>query len=694
MADPNPAELAAIAAARSAHAVALRAAPWRRRLVVTAWVMAALPLLSIGTWVAIQQIDEAPSADALRLSQPYENTVPDADNAWLLLAGLGAPAGVDPIAFGRDRVDAYDRWVAAGTPSTAPHADAALFDDVLGMVPDDLLCPVREVDCIDWMAGSPRRNRAADEHRVALDRYRMALAMTEAEELGLPSLLEPAPGVPGAALSIARLHVQDALAGVGQGGDPAAALDALARSNGLWILLGERARSAGLRLAAIRLLEENLWLLSSIIDRLDDAALARLAGPIAAARAPFPAALRDWRFVARHQHQAFVASTHAALPGFWASVRRQAGREAPDWQEPLLALAFAPQASANHQAAMWQVAEDLLHGGIDDWEQREATVGKRLAPWMDPIGSGSGRHPGHDRVGRTLVPIALPRLDFVLRSADLDALRLAVDLKWWAREQGVPPAHFEEWLERQPPGVREPIRDLGLLWHAAAREIRFAPHAAADWQRPWLGVAYTPRVRFDARRCLHVLRITLWIDDGVDFQPAHRMASCGSGRIDLQPWRLDASPTGPASDVRVDAGPDAARLRVALQHAGKVVRYDTDSAYLDAGAPGRMVVEAHPIGDAPPGLLHVEFEPIDNETYLALDMTAWPAADALAAVADAAGVRVRGDAGDARITLKFDAIPAMAALEFIADSAGRALREDRTGVLALGPPEERRPQPP
>ena len=74
------------------------AAYWR----VLGWIALVLCLPPLA-WLVWNRIDEAPNADALRWGNPPVREVPDADNAWLYLFGVGAAENDDPVAYGRRR---------------------------------------------------------------------------------------------------------------------------------------------------------------------------------------------------------------------------------------------------------------------------------------------------------------------------------------------------------------------------------------------------------------------------------------------------------------------------------------------------------------------------------------------------------------------------------------------------------------
>ncbi|MBK8286781.1 MAG: hypothetical protein IPK97_19025 [Ahniella sp.] len=163
------------------------------------FLMAMVFVLPVLVWFIANRFDESPTQEALDYAAESPRQVADADNAWLLLAGIGAAAGEDPLVFGRRRVD---RVVARSHESPMPPPDAAevaLFVDPVPKVGPDIeidgvgeLCPSRDVDCIAWArenTGMLERLRAANSLR--LTRWQTALTLPDWQALYPPLLDGP-----------------------------------------------------------------------------------------------------------------------------------------------------------------------------------------------------------------------------------------------------------------------------------------------------------------------------------------------------------------------------------------------------------------------------------------------------------------------------------------------------------------------
>ena len=82
---------------------------WRKTLKITAWILGGLVGIPIAAYVAavlINSHDEAPSADAVRLTASYEARAPvaDDDNAFIYVLGFNAPLNENPRDVGRARL--------------------------------------------------------------------------------------------------------------------------------------------------------------------------------------------------------------------------------------------------------------------------------------------------------------------------------------------------------------------------------------------------------------------------------------------------------------------------------------------------------------------------------------------------------------------------------------------------------------
>lgn len=153
---------------------------WSRRIVRALGGVLALVLVVTAAWVASNVVDSAPAQvpSALRL---VPAAVADDRNAFFVLAGMAAPAGQDPLAWGRDQ------WTAAETdaPSARPPVQQP-FDGMLD-------CIDAGVGCAALLAADPARFEDESRRHEELGRrcLRVAHDMPFEELLPAPEGMQP-----------------------------------------------------------------------------------------------------------------------------------------------------------------------------------------------------------------------------------------------------------------------------------------------------------------------------------------------------------------------------------------------------------------------------------------------------------------------------------------------------------------------
>ncbi|MEO4049158.1 hypothetical protein AAFN46_18990 [Pseudomonas sp. CAU 1711] len=150
---------------------------WQKVLLGSAVLLGALA----GLWWLDEPLD--PQARAW-LAPP----APGDSAAYYQLLGLDAPAGQDPQAVGRQRVQAHRQW-------RAEHSFSKLMASAAGdriALPGDELCVLGEGDCLQQL----REDRAVlgellVRHAELLRRYENLLALQDYRSLSPPSMDEP-----------------------------------------------------------------------------------------------------------------------------------------------------------------------------------------------------------------------------------------------------------------------------------------------------------------------------------------------------------------------------------------------------------------------------------------------------------------------------------------------------------------------
>jgi len=157
----------------------------RTRLAILACVLAGLAGLS-----ALMLLDQPPTAQVQAWQTAFEERRSQPSESYLLLLGLDAPSGEQPVELGRQRLDAYHAWIAAGEPDASYEAPGMRLQ-----APDDeALCEPGKAECLARSAdGTLEIGRLLAENAELLERYRHWLAMEPARSQALPGASEPLP---------------------------------------------------------------------------------------------------------------------------------------------------------------------------------------------------------------------------------------------------------------------------------------------------------------------------------------------------------------------------------------------------------------------------------------------------------------------------------------------------------------------
>lgn len=393
-----------------------------------AWVVGGLLLLvalAAAVLVAINWRDEAPSAQAQELDRLLDArpAVRDDDNGFVLALGLGAPAGHDPLALGRERkafLDAFSPAAAgAGFPGTDPDYRARrpkAVADVAGA------CSQGAVPCVRQLESSPAHVQAWLESEAwLLERYRLLIARPAWRESVPGDLRAPMPSYQHM-LEGQKLHLLAAWRAA-RSGDAESARGLVDADMRFWrmmlgssdLLISKMIATAGVR--------RNLVMGSLALREIAEGETGQLppswTRPLAVQERSLRRALAgEWRF-SRRAIQA--AAGPDAAPDFAAG---ELGVN-----KFLLRPLYKPQATANLFA-------DVMTRIADVSEVPHPQLKGRLADLDNaPISEGSGLY---NPVGRLLVSVGGPPSyrNYVARVADLEALRATAVMAAGVRRQG------------------------------------------------------------------------------------------------------------------------------------------------------------------------------------------------------------------------------------------------------------------
>lgn len=661
----------------------------RQRWRLLRWLLLVLlapPLL----WLAWNWNDEAPNAAALELSQPLAHDVADADNAFLLLVGIGAAEGEDPMAFGRRRVDAFN---ADGVAATRPASSADAVPPQWPQLPQDStpeLCPWRIVDCLDWTqthADTLQRLRQAN----ALRQRRVATLLTlpQWDNVYRMAVDTPYPETRDLALyyDLTALDAGTALAS-GDAAALAAATQRMADTVRFFRRVQGRSQDLISLMISVAAISRQHRLLEAMLDRLDQKQIAALQ-PLIDVIVAAPATAMDWNETLRREYQVVAQVTDEETLNLATDYRRcrEAGRDKCLGRR-IVGLGFKPQATRN------RLAENYL-GILHAMQQAPAQLKRAMAGAVD---AARERNPDtesfggllrtlvYNPIGKVLAAVGMPTFNYAERVHDAEALRRSLVAKIQALQRGLAPADIPAFLATLPPQLANPWTGQPLDWDPRQREIGFVPMSTHS-QRQRLGARYQPRPDPGIGACAAPLRLELREVLAEKQRDAHAVLSCGSGNtafvqqadqdspdrqryVDVRAVELDGR-----LDVQAWLRSDNGGLRLFETRGADAA--GTAPIWLDqAGAKGdgtRLEVRLSRPADAPP--------------MVSAAARALPANALLQQIAAAAPLRITGIelAGAARVGLLSD-IPAADAVQLVAAAAGLELeqREPRHLLLRRG----------
>lgn len=308
--------------------------------------------------------------------------------AYYQLFGLDSPAGADPQAAGRKRLEAYHQWLANhGSGQAMPAVD----EPARLTLPGDELCALAKPGCLARLRQDPAALATLlSDHDELLQRYQQLLALEDYRTLSQPSQSEPLLEYRylGAAAQLQGVQAL-LLAEQGNGAAALALLQGDVRQLRVWLA---RADNLILKIMLAGLLEQNL----------DGLALLYRAGliPKPAAEAALSRAERSLHDAMRREFALIATSLRGPAPT----------KKVPAWR---LRLAFKSRMSINEALPRYlRVADDSQLDAVA-FAQRQAVVSDTAIStwrrWRNPVGA-------------ILVDVAMPDFTpYLARFHDLDA---------------------------------------------------------------------------------------------------------------------------------------------------------------------------------------------------------------------------------------------------------------------------------
>lgn len=352
------------------------------------WLTALIVALALlGGGVALWLYDEPLLPEAQVWLEQIDKVEGDSA-AYYQLFGLDSPAGSDPQAAGRKRLEAYHHWLAShGSEKAMPAVD----EPARLTLPGDELCALAKPGCLERLRQDPVALAALlSKYDELLQRYQQLLALEDYRTLSQPSQSEPLP-VYAVLRQAGLLRGAQALALAEQGdGAPALALlQGDTRQLRIWLA---RADNLILKMLLVGLLQQNLDGLATLYH----------AGLI-----PKPAAEVALSVTERSLHGA-MQREFALIATFLREP--SATKNVPAWR---LQLVFKPRMSINETLPRYlRVAEDSQLDAVAFAQRQTVVSDTAISTWR------RWRNP----VGAILVAIAIPDFTpYLAQLHDLDA---------------------------------------------------------------------------------------------------------------------------------------------------------------------------------------------------------------------------------------------------------------------------------
>jgi hypothetical protein len=664
-------------------------------------VLLAIVLIPVFVWWICNRFDEAPTPQAQHWFAPLLHQTADAQNAWLFMLGLGAAEDRDPIAFGRQRLDAYEarQRERVKAPPSAP--ELALKDDPLPFKSIDAdgsklryVCNIEQDDCL----GDARFNAAdlaklEQINAVRLRRYTLMLELPRFEELSTPSDDDPIPSTGDAGALYRALILRDL-------NDPqkrVAAFTRLTQSTQFWQRVGEQAQSMVEKQIASRLVMNSQRILDAFVDEYGVQQLGA-AGDAAAAtvlRAP-GAGQHDLELPLRRNAIAFQQAMAKTVFGPVDMLRFcQPTPQSSCLMQWLIAQAYAPQATLNLRASLFESELELYRADARENEAARKLWGEVMERYMFLGKASESLHAMlYNFAGKTVAYISVEAAVWGDELHDREAFRRMLLVKFAALRQHIAPAAMADFLAAQSEKLSNPYGGH-FLWDAAFNEIYFKTRSGRS-KRPYLTLAYREHAEQSAHRieaCAHPLRIALTVSDAASNESVLRhISSCGAG--------LPSSSEEKREEERETLfnGMVMQFLRVAFAdgHVGLRIRIrdgedERDYTARDAVADGREIVlqrDGHKGGPE----LRATVDADNSARGITMDIDGPQSLQQLAReVAHVANIEVRhmerlGNAHP-RLTIRFDRIAPASMLQLILDVADARIefRELGNGSYDLVP---------
>ena len=454
---------------------------WLRWLLI----LAALPFFLCGYWVFIHWLDVAPSQAALSLAQPDPRNVPDPENAWMHLFGIGAPADEAPFAFARRRLAALaetpPRTLTDAIPAAMPKAA------VHGV---DALCPVRVVSCLDWsIEHADMLEELRQANAVRLQRWAVLMRLESWQLKFMPALDEPFADASVATLdaNLAAYELAQALLRNDNAAQEAALMHLTACVK-FWRGVQQGPQELIALMVAATQIETAQRISLDLFSRLSPSRRTALAALSDAVLLP-PATAIDWSEVIRRQQQMLLLAI--APPSSITSVLGSCinGQAKNCFTELATAASIARQDTANRHAELLLGLKQTLDAPPSEVIAAKRKFQEQIERAMPPFESASKllKYFSFNPAGKIVSVIAAPAFPYDARLDDYEGLRRMFLLAQAAAQQNLTPAALPGFLNAQPMQLHA-VSGIAFGFDPHWNEVVYVPTDSTYWKRAELRV--------------------------------------------------------------------------------------------------------------------------------------------------------------------------------------------------------------
>jgi hypothetical protein len=439
---------------------------WR----IARWPLGVLLVVVIGC-LAVNAVDDSPTPQAQAMLEAPVNTVPDAQNLYVMIAGLDAPPGQSVFEQGQRNILALQRALAAAAPGAliSPEIGDTPKAQRMSITPDIGPWPVVHGSVWDQARVEDAHvTEISTRHRELLQRYEALHNAAGYFETLPPDVRVWRHPVPP---SLRSLYLASLAQRIRKGSldEQGLALRSLSADLSMWqrVLLGDGTLIS--KMITVANIHADLLLLADAMadPTVSVQVVSQSMGPWIA---PMPE--EQWKigkvFATEYRFVVGVArATDNSAQYMLGSVDDSTLRSV--WNELAYRFFYLPTATLNADAAIMHNVWNISDGDAATLQQRVNAFAQSQDAYASLAFPGVIRNP----VGKKLVRIAWPAFTrYPMRAFDVAALQRAVVLTYQIRLQGIAPADVPGFMREHPEWSMHPVGPTPLQWDSKAGAIK------------------------------------------------------------------------------------------------------------------------------------------------------------------------------------------------------------------------------